>query len=113
VTGVQTCALPISWLETIAKVVVIPPCERGLICLDSFAKLLEEYKDYTLKIVSVTACSNVTGIQTPYHQMAKMIHKYNGVCFVDFACSAPYVKIDMHPDEESYLDAVFFSPHKF
>lgn len=102
-----------SWLETIAKVVVIPPCERGLICLDSFAKLLEEYKDYTLKIVSVTACSNVTGIQTPYHQMAKMIHKYNGVCFVDFACSAPYVKIDMHPDEESYLDAVFFSPHKF
>ena len=74
-----------SWLETIAKVVVIPPCERGLICLDSFAKLLEEYKDYTLKIVSVTACSNVTGIQTPYHQMAKMIHKYNGVCFVDFA----------------------------
>jgi selenocysteine lyase/cysteine desulfurase len=33
---------------------------------------------------------------------------------VDFACSAPYVDIDMHPDdEEQSLDAIFFSPHKF
>lgn len=103
-----------SWLETIAEVVLIPACPQGLICLDSFANLLEEYKDYTLKIASITACSNVTGIKTPYYEVAKLIHKYNGVCFVDFACSAPYVKIDMHPtDSEAYLDAIFFSPHKF
>jgi selenocysteine lyase/cysteine desulfurase len=42
------------------------------------------------------------------------MHQNNGLCFVDFACSGPYVKIDMHPeDAESYLDAIFFSPHKF
>jgi selenocysteine lyase/cysteine desulfurase len=42
------------------------------------------------------------------------MHQHNGLCFVDFACSGPYVKIDMHPeDSESYLDAIFFSPHKF
>jgi selenocysteine lyase/cysteine desulfurase len=42
------------------------------------------------------------------------MHKNNGFCFVDFACSAPYVSIDIHPeDEESYLDAVTLSPHKF
>ncbi len=42
------------------------------------------------------------------------MHKHGGVCFVDFACSAPYVDIDMHPeDNEAYLDALFFSPHKF
>jgi len=103
-----------SWLETIAKVVLIPACEKGLICLDSFKELLEQYKDTTLKIASITACSNVTGIKTPYHEIAKLIHEYHGVCFVDFACSAPYVKIDMHPtDESARLDAVFFSPHKF
>ena len=103
-----------SWLETIAKVIVIPACSEGLICLDSFAALLEEYKDHTLKIASVTSCSNVTGIKTPYHQIAKLMHQNNGVCFVDFACSAPYVAIDMHPeDEEEALDAIFFSPHKF
>lgn len=103
-----------SWLETIAKVVVIPACPQGLICLDSFKELLEEHKNYTLKIASITGCSNVTGIKTPYYEVAKLVHQYNGVCFVDFACSAPYVQIDMHPeDEEAYLDAIFFSPHKF
>lgn len=103
-----------SWLETIAHVEVIPACPEGLICLDGFKDLLEKYKDHTFKIASVTACSNVTGIKTPYHDIAKLIHQYNGVCFVDFACSAPYVDINMHPeDSEAYLDAVFFSPHKF
>lgn len=103
-----------SWLETIAKVEIIPANEEGLVCLDSFAKLLELHKDRTLKIASITGCSNVTGIKTPYHEIARLVHQYNGVCFVDFACSAPYVNIDMHPaDEEAYLDAIFFSPHKF
>jgi len=43
-----------------------------------------------------------------------MIHMYDGYSFIDFACAAPYVKIDMHPaDPEAKLDAVLFSPHKF
>ncbi|MDO4727552.1 MAG: aminotransferase class V-fold PLP-dependent enzyme [Bacteroidota bacterium] len=102
-----------SWLETIATVEVIPACPKGLICLDSYRDLLEKYKNYPLKIASITACSNVTGIQTPYREIAKITHQYKGVCFVDFACSAPYVEIDMHPNDEEYLDAIFFSPHKF
>ncbi|NUY79849.1 aminotransferase class V-fold PLP-dependent enzyme [Flavobacterium sp. MAH-1] len=103
-----------SWLETIADVVVVPACEKGLFCLDTFASLLEEYKDRQFKIASVTSCSNVTGIKTPYYEIARLMHRNNGVCFVDFACSGPYVNIDMHPaDEECYLDAIFFSPHKF
>ncbi|REE83007.1 selenocysteine lyase/cysteine desulfurase [Lutibacter oceani] len=103
-----------SWLETIANVEIIPCEETGLICFDSFEKLLEKYKDRPIKIASVTACSNVTGIRTNYHKIAKIIHQNGGLCFVDFACSAPYVDINMHPaDEESYLDAIFFSPHKF
>lgn len=103
-----------SWLETIARVEVIPCDEFGLICIKSFKKLLEQYKDKPLKIASVTACSNVTGIKTNYHKIASLIHEYNGLCFVDFACSAPYVDIDMHPEkEDGYLDAIFFSPHKF
>lgn len=102
-----------SWLETIADVMIIPCDETGLFCMKNFEKLVKEHQDRPIKIASVTACSNVTGIKTNYHKIAKIIHKYNGVCFVDFACSAPYVPIDMHPDDESYLDAIFFSPHKF
>ena len=103
-----------SWLETMAKVEVIPPCEKGLFCMDNLKVLLEKYKDCTLKIASITGGSNVTGIQTPCHDIAKVMHQHGGVCFVDYACAAPYVDINMHPeDKEAYFDAVFFSPHKF
>jgi selenocysteine lyase/cysteine desulfurase len=103
-----------SWLETIADVVVIPAHENGLFNIIELKKLLEIYKYRSFKIASITSCSNVTGIKTPYHEVAKLMHQNGGVCFVDFACSGPYVNIDMHPDDsESYLDAIFFSPHKF
>jgi selenocysteine lyase/cysteine desulfurase len=103
-----------SWLETIADVEIIPACDKGLLCLDGFEKLLKKYQNRPLKIASITSCSNVTGIQTPYYEVAKIIHENGGLCFVDFACSAPYVAIDMHPkDPLMQLDAIFFSPHKF
>lgn len=103
-----------SWLETIADVEVVPCDEAGLVCLKEFEKCIQKYQDRKIKIASITSCSNVTGIKTPYHKVAKLIHKYNGLCFVDFACCAPYVAIDMHPtDQEEQLDAIFFSPHKF
>jgi len=103
-----------SWLETIAKVVIIPPGKNGLFSLNNLKVLLEQYKDYTLKIATVTGGSNVTGIQVPCHDIAKLMHSYDGVCFVDYACAAPYIDIDMHPeDENAALDAIFFSPHKF
>jgi len=103
-----------SWLETIADVEVIPCDDEGLFCIKEFKKLVAKHKDRSFKIASITSCSNVTGIRTPYHEVAKIMHQNNGVCFVDFACSGPYVTIDMHPtDLESSLDAIFFSPHKF
>ncbi len=103
-----------SWLETIADVEIIPFDEDGLVDYAGLERLLENYREKTMKIASVTACSNVTGIQPDYHRIAKIMHRNGGVCFVDFACSAPYVQIDMHPeDEEANLDAIFFSPHKF
>lgn len=104
-----------SWLETIAEVVVVPPGADGLVCPRQFATAADRYADRPLKIASVTACSNVTGIETPYHDIAEIMHARGGYCFVDFACSAPYTEIDMHPRSRpnADLDAIFFSPHKF
>ena len=103
-----------SWLETIADVVVINPTEEGLVDLNDLAVQLKKYESRKLKIGAFTSCSNVTGIHTPYHEMAKIVHAHGGYCFVDFACSAPYEKIDMNPsDPMKKLDAIFFSPHKF
>lgn len=103
-----------SWLETVADVEIINPDEHGLVDLDHFAQLLDQYRERDLKIAAVTACSNVTGIQPPYKTISRMIHEAEGYCFVDFACSAPYVEIDMHPENDlERLDAIYFSPHKF
>lgn len=103
-----------TWIETIADCVMINETSEGLVDLNHFDELLEQYKNRKLKIASVTACSNVTGIETPYYEIAKRVHKANGCIWVDFACSGPYVKIDMHPEEEgAHLDAIFVSPHKF
>lgn len=104
-----------NWFETNVDVVVLKPDKELCIDLAELRNQLEKYKDRNFKIGSFTACSNVTGIETPYHEMAKIMHEYGGVIFVDFAASAPYVDIDMHPadDDMKKLDAIFFSPHKF
>lgn len=103
-----------SWLETIATVEIINCDRRGYVDLEHFRYLLSKYANRKNKIAAITACSNVTGIETPYHEIALITHEQGGLCFVDFACSAPYVNIDMHPAENgAQLDAIYFSPHKF
>ncbi len=114
VTHLEHHSNHISWIETDAEVVVLEPDEAGLVDLNRVEATLEKYKDRKYKIGAFTACSNVSGVQTPYHELAKLLHRYGGLCFVDFAASAPYVQIDMHPeDQEKKLDAIYFSPHKF
>ncbi|WP_034256471.1 aminotransferase class V-fold PLP-dependent enzyme [Arenibacter latericius] len=104
----------VPWMETIADVVILPSDENLLVDPKQLSLELDKYKDRPLKIGSFTACSNVTGIITPYEELAKIMHQNGGYCFVDFAASAPYVRMDMHPaDPEAQLDAIFFSPHKF
>ncbi|MFA5805091.1 MAG: aminotransferase class V-fold PLP-dependent enzyme [Melioribacteraceae bacterium] len=103
-----------SWLETICDVVIIEPDEQGLVNLDHFRYLIELYNHRKIKIGSFTASSNVTGVKPPYHLMAKIMHEYGGICFIDFAAAAPYLNINMHPEDPlEKLDAIFFSPHKF
>lgn len=103
-----------SWLETIAQVEIIKANAHGDVDLEHLKTMLQKYEARKTKIAAITSCSNVTGIFTPYHEIAKIMHAHGGLCFVDFACSAPYIDINMHPEDEgSYLDAIYFSPHKF
>ena len=102
------------WLESIAEVVVLPPGENLRVAPGALDEALKAYAGRKLKIGSFSACSNVTGIMPPFQELARVMHRHGGFCFVDFAASAPYVEIDMHPaDPEARLDAIFFSPHKF
>jgi len=103
-----------SWYETLTDVVVLPPGDGLLIDPEILRRELKKHENKKFKIGSFTACSNVTGVCTPYYELAKVMHEHGGICLVDFAASAPYVDIDMHPaDPMEKLDAIFFSPHKF
>jgi len=108
VTHMEHHSNHISWLETNATVEVVPPGEDGGVDAGNFRKVLERYRARPVKIAAVTACSNVTGIETPYQEIARVMHENGGLCFVDFACSAPYVEMNM-----ADLDAIYFSGHKF
>jgi selenocysteine lyase/cysteine desulfurase len=103
-----------SWLETIADVVLLEPYPDLTVNPETLKKEIVKYKNRSLLIGSFSACSNVTGYFPPYYELAKIMHEHSGYCFIDFAASAPYVDINMHPaDEMQKLDAIFFSPHKF
>lgn len=102
-----------SWLETIADVVVVPQTEEDGVDMKALENLLTTYKDRQTKIAAITAASNVTGVRLDVHEIARLMHRHDGLCFVDHTCAAPYDAIDMHPDDEGELDAIYFSPHKF
>jgi len=104
----------LSWLETAAEVITIRPDANGDVDYSHLEELLLLHKQRHMKIGAFTACSNVTGRKTDYHQLAKLMHQYGGICLVDFSASAPYETMNMHPeDKEAFLDVICFSPHKF
>lgn len=114
ITSMEHHSNQTSWLETIADVEIIGFDDEGKTGIHQLNILLERYKNRKTKIAAITSCSNVTGVFTEYHKIAKVMHEQGGLCFVDFAASAPYININMHPvDEAESLDAIFFSPHKF
>ncbi|MBF0280755.1 MAG: aminotransferase class V-fold PLP-dependent enzyme [SAR324 cluster bacterium] len=106
----------ISWREGLSTVLEVKMSEDGTIDLEHLESLLQnpEYSN-RLRIGSFSAASNVTGIISPVHEIARLLHQYDALACFDYAASAPYVKIDMNPgsDPLNALDAIFISPHKF
>ena len=109
----------ISWRENLATVVTVRLDAEGGIDLEHLEELLRDpvYQGRK-RIGSFSAASNVTGIISPVHEIAALLHRYDAIACFDYAASAPYVKIDMNPPNGEYkgdasLDAIFISPHKF
>ncbi len=101
------------WIESLVELRIIPALPGDEIDIDWLEQDLAQEANRKIKIASITAASNVTGIETPFRKIARIMHEKSGFCFVDFAASGPYVDIDMHPAKDEWLDAIFFSPHKF
>ncbi|WP_291841816.1 aminotransferase class V-fold PLP-dependent enzyme [Maricaulis sp.] len=106
----------LSWRDSLAEVVSIGLDASGGIDLAALATALADPRfDGWRKIGAFSAASNVTGIRTDIASLAHRLHAAGAILCLDCAASAPYQRIDMHPelDPEAAIDAVYFSPHKF
>jgi selenocysteine lyase/cysteine desulfurase len=104
----------VSWRECFTEVVEIELDDEGLLdCNDLENKLSDPAYRGRRLIGAFSAASNVSGVKTPVYEVARRLHRHGALAFFDFAASAPYAKIDMCLDEQSYFDGVYFSPHKF
>lgn len=96
---------------------IIPITDNFQINTNWLEESIKNTAEDVFNIITITACSNVIGIKYNITNIYNMLQKYNtcnccygkkNLLFVDYACSAPYVRID-----GSVCDAFFFSPHKF
>lgn len=103
----------LSWRETIADVVEVPELEAtGRLDLGFLRRELAKYKHRRMRIVSVSAGSNVTGIVTNLGEIARAAHEGGALIFADYAAAGPYVEMSMRLPNGAELDALFLSPHK-
>ena len=104
----------IPWRESIADVVVIPESPHGHIDAGALTEELHRYAGRPMRIGSFSAASNVTGILSDTDGITRLLHAHGALALWDYAAGAPYVDIDMRPDDPAAAkDAVFLSPHKF
>ena len=85
---------------------------NGRLSRKSLEYKLKKYEG-RVKLVAITAASNVTGFINPIHEIAEIAHKYKAKILVDGAQLAPHGEIDIKPDNSSqHIDYLVFSAHK-
>ncbi len=110
-TRIEHHANDLSWRER-CKVIYAEVDDQGRVIYDDIERLLKKNK---VKIVSISAASNVTGYVNDVHRVAKMAHKYGAKLVVDGAQIVAHRKVEMlgdinDPDDD--IDFIAFSAHK-
>ena len=101
------------WLELckreLVKLNIIDLDDNNEIDYEQLENLIKNSMDKTLKIISMTGGSNVSGVLTNIKKLLEIKKKYDNVLlFLDNACIAPYIR-----DKYLGVDAIFISGHKF
>jgi selenocysteine lyase/cysteine desulfurase len=82
----------VTWREGFAEVVEVALDEAGELDLgDLERQLVRPEWEGRRKIGSFSAGSNVTGVRTPVHDIARLLHRHGALAFFDFAAAGPYV----------------------
>jgi selenocysteine lyase/cysteine desulfurase len=104
------------WRESAADVVAIGEDRHGGIDSDDLRARLVQFRDRPLRIGSLSAASNVTGILSDTGGITSLLHRHGALAVWDYTAAAPYLPVRMResgPDGVHAKDAVVFSPHKF
>jgi len=86
--------------------------DDGSLSLKDLEKKLINYKG-SVKLVTVTGASNVTGIMNPIYKIARLCHNYKAKILVDGAQLVPHRAINMGEiSSPEHIDFLVFSAHK-
>lgn len=105
----------IPWMEAVGhhnlRAVRVDPV-TGALDLADLERILHK-EGARVRLVAVTAVSNVTGIVNPVHQIAGMAHAVGAQILVDGAQWVPHAPVQMHSaDPAATLDYLVLSGHK-
>ena len=79
-----------------ADVVIIEPAPDSPLTRKTFRKPWRLQRPQIQDRIILRLLKRHRGIHS-IPQMARIMHEHGGLCFIDFAASAPYVDINMHP----------------
>ncbi len=109
VTRMEHHANDLSWRER-CKVVFAEVDEQGRVIYEEIERQLKENK---VKVVALTAASNVTGYMPDVHRVAKLAHQYGAMIVVDGAQIVAHRAFSMLGETpEENIDFFVFSAHK-
>jgi cysteine desulfurase/selenocysteine lyase len=96
-----------------SNVLYVPAREDGQLDMQALSALLAKH-GRRVRVVAVTAASNVTGVVPDLRQIARLAHDHGAVVAVDAAQAAPHIPLDLHPagDRAGAIDALALSGHK-
>ena len=92
-TRMEHHANDLSWRER-CRVIYAEVDDLGRVRYDEIERLLQEN---SVKLVAVTAASNVTGYVTDVHRIAKLAHRYGAMIVVDGAQIVAHRDFSMFP----------------
>lgn len=84
----------------------------GKLSLEDMERKLIKHKG-SIRLVTITGTSNVTGYINPIHRAAQLAHKYGAKIMVDGAQLVPHRSVSMgSPISSDHIDYLAFSAHK-
>ena len=100
------------WRDRGCRVVHVRATPEGRLDEDDFDSQLRAHAG-RVRIVAMSAASNVTGFLQPIHRLARKTHEAGALFLADCAQLAAHAPIDMKPaDDPEHIDFVALSAHK-